>query len=139
MITVCETHRTENEGVFSALVEMTRGYLIRDLLQEWWDEMAPPEHMVNVWGRVVTDYRVFYERRGDAVPPIGRRPHLVGLTREEALAKPGDFAAPIFVDTPPRLGFTTGEQRMLRQALSGKTDAQLTASLGLALPTIKSR
>lgn len=49
------------------------------------------------------------------------------------------MAAPIFVDTPPRLGFTTGEQRMLRHALVGKTDAQLTQSLGLGLPTIKSR
>ncbi len=124
--------------MFSALIEMTRGYFIKDLVQEWWDEM-PPEYVVNVWGRVVTDYRSFFEERGEALPPMSRRPHLVGLTREEALAKPGDFAAPIFVHAPPRLGFTSAEQRMLRQALQGRTDAQLTRCLGLALPTIKSR
>jgi hypothetical protein len=91
--------------MFAALIEMTRGYVIKDLLQEFWDEMAP-HHMMEAWGRVVTDYRPYFERRGETLPPPGRRPQLRGLTRAEAFEKPGDFAAPLFLDTRPRLGFT---------------------------------
>lgn len=124
--------------MFESLVETHRGYRIRQVLQEFWDELDL-EYVLHGWGRVVSDYASFFQRRGEALPPLGRRPHLVAITREECLANPGAIAAPLFVYTPPRLSLTRAEQRMLAHALLGRTDVELARGLRLALPTIKSR
>jgi hypothetical protein len=124
--------------MFQAFVESHRGYCIKEVLQEFWDELDP-EFVVRGWGRVLADYACFYRERGEAVPPPGRGPLLIGITREGCLAVPGSMAAPLFVHAPPRLSFTRAEQRLLAQALLAKTDTELTRSLRLALPTIKSR
>lgn len=76
--------------------------------------------------------------RGESLPPLGRRPHLIGITREEVLANPGAIAAPVFLYVAPRLGFTRAEQRLLRHALAGRTDLELAGLLGVALSTVKS-
>jgi hypothetical protein len=88
---------------------------------------------------VVTDYADFFQRRGEALPPPGQRPFLLGVTRQEVLADFGRSVAPAFVETPPRLGFTRAEQQLLRQAVFGYTDVELARRLQLALPTIKNR
>lgn len=124
--------------MFQALVESLRGYRLKDVVQEFWDEIDH-EYIVHGWGRVLTDYASFFRRRGEAVPGPGRGPHLIGVTREQCLATPGGLAAPLFVHAPPRLSLTRAEQRMLGQALSGKTDVALARFLRLAVPTIKSR
>ena len=124
--------------MFDACVQSHRGYRIKDILQEFWDEIDV-EYIINGWGRVLTDYRSFFERRGHAFPPLGRRPYLIGLTRDEALRNPGALAAPLFLYTPPEIGFTRAEQRLLQRALQGRTDLELARALGVALPTIKSR
>lgn len=87
----------------------------------------------------MTDYTNYFSRRGEPIPPIGRRPHLLALTEEEALANPGDPLAPAFVFTRPRCSFSSAEKKLLRYALTGATDVELTARLGLAPSTIKSR
>lgn len=122
--------------MFESLVETHRGYRLKDVLQEFWDEIDL-EFVLHGWGRVVTDYASFFEGQGQ--PPPGRRPHLIGITRDECLTNPGALAAPLFVHTPPRFSLTRAEQRMLSHALRGKTDVELARALGLALPTIKSR
>jgi len=121
-----------------AFVEDMRGYRVKSALIELWDEVPP--HAINGGPYpIVTDYASFFERRGEAVPPPGRRPFLLGVTRQEVTADFGRAVAPAFVDTPPRLGFTRAEQQLLRQAVRGYTDVQLARRLELALPTIKNR
>ena len=123
--------------MLQALIEAHRGYRIKDILQEFWDEIDE-EFVVRGWGRVVTDYASFVRHHCETPPP-GRRPHLIGITREEALAHPGNPAAPIFLYTPPRLSFTRAEQKMIGPALLGRTDVELARSLHIALATVKSR
>lgn len=124
--------------MFEAFIETNRGYRIKEVLQEFWDELDP-EFITSGWGQVRSEYTGYFQRRGEPLPPAGRRPYLIGITREEVATNPGAIAAPLFIDTPPRFGFTPGEQRLLRHALTGQTDIELAKTLGVAVSTVKSR
>lgn len=121
-----------------AFVEDMRGYRVKAAVIELWDEVPP--HAINGGPYpVVTEYAEFFQRRGEALPPLGQRPFLLGITRQDVRADFGRAVAPAFVETPPRLGFTRAEQQLLRQALFGYTDVEIGRRLQLALPTIKNR
>jgi DNA-binding CsgD family transcriptional regulator len=124
--------------MLEAMLTNHRGYRIREVLQEFWDEIEL-SFILNGWGRLRTDYTDFFRNRGLAPPPPERRPYLIGLTDAEASANPGDMAAPLFVYAPPRFVFSRGEQRLLARARLGETDGQIAGSLQLALPTVKGR
>lgn len=59
-------------------------------------------------------------------------------TREIAGAAPGTSASFVLQHVPPVCQFTRAEQRLLRKALEGLTDQQITNELGLSLNTLKS-
>ncbi len=122
--------------MWRSFIDVTRGYQMKALAQEFWDEIDP-EYVVQGWGRVVTDYAEYFSARGLPLPPIGHRPHLLAATRDEVRARPGDIASPLFVYTPPRICFSRAEQRLLQGALQGLTDHDLAARLRLTLATIK--
>jgi DNA-binding CsgD family transcriptional regulator len=115
-----------------------RGYQLREILQEYWDEIELP-FVLSGWGRLRTDYGDYFRGRRIPLPPPDRRPYLIGFTRAEARAEPGSMVAPLFVYSAPRFFFSPAEQELLASALSGETDAQLASSLHLALPTVKGR
>ena len=121
--------------VFEAFIAQHRGYRIKELLQEFWDDEIPTAYILKGWGPVRTEYAAFAASQ----PPGRPRPYLVGLTREEVETTPGWMGAPIFTWTPPSFGFSPAEQALLVPALGGGTDRDLARALGLALPTIKSR
>ena len=121
--------------IFEAFVAQHRGYRIKELLQEVWDDAIPPAYILKGWGPVRSEYAAFAASR----TPGGPRPYLLGLTREEAGAAPGWMAAPIFTWTSPRFGFSPAERALLVPAFGGGTDRDLAHALGLAVPTIKSR
>jgi hypothetical protein len=60
------------------------------------------------------------------------------LTREDALAT-RNLLLPIFLYTPPVVRFTPSEQQLIRAALDGRTDVELSRSLRLAMTAIKAR
>jgi DNA-binding CsgD family transcriptional regulator len=124
--------------MLEAFIAEHRGYRIKEVLQEFWDEVEP-EWVVNGWGRVRTDYADWFSRRGLTPPSAGKRPYLIGITREEALAAPGSPMGSVFVHSIPRFGFTLAEQRLLGEALTGRTDAQLARVLRVAPSTVKAR
>jgi hypothetical protein len=64
---------------------------------------------------------------------------LAVVTRESALASPYSLAATMYRYQPPVLRLRPAEQRLLFAALVGKTDAELSAELGLSLEAIKKR
>jgi hypothetical protein len=64
-------------------------------------------------------------------------PHLVTITRELELGRPGSWVGSLFDYEPPRLGFSRGEQRLLLAALSGATDGELAKELGVSPSTVK--
>lgn len=149
-LNVLNLHYAEAPGLSTALTtalryEMIRaflatfaGYWVKAVAQEMWDEISV-EFILNGWGSVRSDYAGWYAARDEPAPPPGSRPYLVGLTLAEARAKPGDIGAPIFLYTPPRIGFARGEKALLRQALLGMTDHEIAQHLNLAGPSVKSR
>ncbi len=122
-------------AMLNAFIASHKGYRIKELLQELWDDEIPSPYILGGWGPVRSDYAAFAASRGVREP----RPYLLGLTRKEIDTVPGWTAAPMFVWTPPRFGFSPGEQALLRLALDGETDRDLSPALGVALPTVKSR
>ena len=64
-------------------------------------------------------------------------PHIAGITREMALKPPGSWIGSLFLNQPPQFGFSVGEQRLLRSALTGGTDEELSDELGVSLSSIK--
>ena len=64
---------------------------------------------------------------------------LLGLTREEALARPGAYVSRLFAYETPRLGFGAREQQLLQRALLDETDAEIARALHLAPDTVKAR
>jgi DNA-binding CsgD family transcriptional regulator len=64
---------------------------------------------------------------------------LAVVTRESALAAPYSAAASIYRYQAPVLHLRPAEQKLLAAALSGKTDAELSAELGLSIEATKKR
>ena len=64
---------------------------------------------------------------------------LVVVTRESALAAPYSIAGAMYRYQPPVLRLRPAEQELLAAALVGKTDAELSADLGLSIEAIKKR
>jgi hypothetical protein len=68
-----------------------------------------------------------------------QKPHIVGITRELELGRPGSWVGTLFDYQPPRFYFSAGEQRLLNCASSDPTGTNpaLAKVLGVSLPTIK--
>jgi DNA-binding CsgD family transcriptional regulator len=64
---------------------------------------------------------------------------LAVVTRESALTAPYSAAATIYRYRAPVLRLRPAEQELLAAALSGKTDAELSADLGLSIEATKKR
>lgn len=124
--------------VIETFLATFRGYDLGGVWQEFWDEIDP-HYIYNGWGRVRTQYEPYYERLGQPLPPMGKRPVLTALTREEALESPGNVMAPAFVPASARFGFTAAEKRLLLEAMKGCNDEELARDLNRALPTVKSQ
>jgi DNA-binding CsgD family transcriptional regulator len=68
---------------------------------------------------------------------VFEQPHLAGLTREAATRRKGSWLGSLFLYQPPRLGFSRGEQQLLFAAMGGKTDEELSDSLGVSQSAVK--
>jgi len=64
---------------------------------------------------------------------------LAVATRESVLSAPYSVAAKMYRYRPPVLRLRPAEQKLLAAALVGKTDAELSADLGLSIEAIKKR
>ena len=74
--------------IMLAFIEYMRGYRIKAMIQEFWDEV-PPQAILNGPYPVVKDYAPYFEGRGELPPPLGQRPFLGSLTREDILGNYG--------------------------------------------------
>ena len=80
-----------------------------------------------------------YRKQGSLLPPDEQHPRLLGLTRAEATADAGAYVARLFPCHVPQFSFSHGEQKVLLQALLGRNDDEITATLDVALSTVKKR
>lgn len=115
-----------------------QGYNLKAILMEYCDERVV-RFACEAGFRLRTDYAEFYHRHRLPLPPPGRRPQRLGITRSEAAAEPGTDIGRIFPCQRPRFFFAQGEQQLLLRALQGETDEEMAAMLHIALPTVKTR
>ncbi|MGC4072769.1 MAG: hypothetical protein QM760_09655 [Nibricoccus sp.] len=85
------------------------------------------------------DYEAHWEKNARSLPPEDRQPFLMGLRREDALRTPGTHASFLFMHVPPQFGFSTRQQELLRNALDGSTDDDLSEQLNVSASGIKKR
>jgi len=115
-----------------------QGYNLREILIEFYSE--PLVQFCRAAGFLLrSDYQDFYLKQGLPLPSDEQHPRLLGLTREEAAANPGVNIAKLFPYHVPRFFFSYGEQKVLLQALLGRNDEEIAASLDVALSTVKKR
>ena len=70
-----------------AFIWSHRGYHLREILQEVWDERD--RDWVESYAVLRGDYSDFYDKDGQSIPPY--RPYLFGITAEEALRDAGSL------------------------------------------------
>lgn len=124
--------------LFNAFIAHHRGYRLMEFMLEVYGE-EDLERATAPGVRLLTNYDAFFRSGATPPAPPGRRPYLLGTTREEALALEGTYAFEVFSYTPPRFRFTPEEQELLHHALLGRTDAELGQALHVALATVKKR
>jgi DNA-binding CsgD family transcriptional regulator len=95
--------------------------------------------MLDSGARLRRDYSRYFRKHRALIPVTSERPHLVGLTKEEAFANPGSYLSSFFVYTPPRFHFNHSEQSLLQRALMGETSEDLASSLFISRWTVKKR
>jgi len=123
--------------VFSTFIELHRGFLIKELLGQA-DSPEVLQSMRNSGG-------YFYDpQRREFVPSIpgspdeiARRPHLMGSTRDLALAGTWLSGSAMFAYQPPRFFFSRSEQRLLQAAMQGSTDTELSEQLGVTASSVR--
>jgi len=115
-----------------------RGYRLKEFLAEpVGTETA--QWMLGAGARLRHDYSNYFRKNRLLERENSKRPYLVGLTKEEALAHPGSSIAGLFIHTAPRFHFNFSQRVLLQHALTGETCEQLAVSLSLSPWTVKKR
>ena len=124
----------------SAFLELHQGFLLKEMITSQSESVQRLEWAVDAGGLYWDSTNACYVKspKGSAEEII-RKPHIVGITRELELNRPGSWVGNLFDYHPPRFSFSPSEQRLLHLALGGEsgTDQELANALGVSLPTIK--
>ncbi len=122
----------------TAFIEEHRGFLWKELIAHQVDTVGRLEWILHsgafLWDTAAGCYT---DRLEQAPAEILKTPHILGLTRELEMRRPGSWIGSLFEYRPPQFGFSRGEQRVLLSALDGGTDQELSDTLGVSLETIK--
>jgi DNA-binding CsgD family transcriptional regulator len=124
----------QSEAFYLAL----RGYRIKEFLADPIGKERA-QWMLGAGARLRRDYSNYFRKDRLPKPEASRRPYLVGLTTEEALAHPGSNIASLFIYTAPRFQFSRSQRALLQRAIRGETCERLATSLSLSPWTVKKR
>jgi len=123
---------------FQAFAELHCGFLIKELL----GQADSPQHfdaMRNIGSSFFDpERRAFVPWTAGTGEEGAARPHLIGSTREMALAGTWLSGSALFAYEPPRFCFTPSQQRLLRAALhDGGTDEDMSRHLSISLSAVR--
>jgi hypothetical protein len=120
-----------------AFLKDHRGFLLKEMVAQG-ESVAQLQGMRNsgMFLLKCTDGR-YGDFGGENLDDLMRRPHVVGLTRELALAHPGSWIGFLFRHQPPQCGCKRSEQRLLLAALEGGTDDELSRTLRISPDTVR--
>jgi DNA-binding CsgD family transcriptional regulator len=115
-----------------------RGYLWKEIIAMQADTADRFRAFVKSGGRLMNPANGQWEESFSGEPEeIVNRPHLIGLSREIEMRKPGSLVGMLFNYQAPHFGFSVSEQRLLLAALRGGTDEELADRLGISLSAVK--
>jgi hypothetical protein len=85
------------------------------------------------------DIQKYVRWEGQDLAPLFEQPFLCGVTRKLALENAANWSwmSPLFVWSPPQIGFAPSEQRLLVCALNGFTDDELSDELAVSSSSVK--
>jgi hypothetical protein len=122
---------------FGSFIELHRGFLIKEVLGQ-----ADSNGMVSAMSNSGGGY--FDPELGRHVQSLPAsaegilsRPHLMGQTREMAIAGAWLSGSSLFSWQPPQFRFRRSEQRLLKSALRGGTDEDLSKDLHISLSSVR--
>ncbi len=134
-----ETNWEVYRRLTNAFLEEHRGYLWKEVIC---CEMETPERLMQsiqmgglLWDPVAGRYTDGLKEKDAAT--LLQAPHVVGLTRELEMQRPGSWMGGLFEYKSPRFGFTRSQQRLLLASLDGRIDQELSDELGISLFTVK--
>jgi DNA-binding CsgD family transcriptional regulator len=121
-----------------AFLELYRGFLLKEMMTSQSETAERLQWAVDAGGLLwdPANGRYVKSLKGNADEFV-REPHIVGLTRDLELGRPGSWVGVLFNYEPPKIGFSRGEQRLLLAALSGATDEKLAEELRTSPNTVK--
>jgi hypothetical protein len=126
-----------NTLMFAAFVGEHRGFFLKEVLSQGMSEESM-EGVIRSGGLYFSpDHRCYVDSPDKPLHEILGEPHIVGLTRELAMARFGTWIGSLFVYQPPQFDFRPSEQRLLLAALHGGTDEDLSCSLEISLSAVK--
>lgn len=124
--------------VMGSFIELHRGYR--------WNEVISPQVESGERLRWTTeaggwlwnpDEARYVKWTGKDASHIAENPHIIGITRDLELDRFGTWVGALFDYHPPRMSFSSCEQRLLRASLPGTTDEELADELAISLATVK--
>lgn len=122
---------------FGSFIELHRGFLIKEVFGQA-DSSGMVAAMSNSGGGY---FDPKLQRHVPALPAspeeVLSRPHLMGQTREMAIAGAWLSGSSLFSWQPPQFGFRRSEQRLLTSALQGGTDEDLSNQLNLSISSVR--
>jgi DNA-binding NarL/FixJ family response regulator len=121
----------------TAFVEEHRGFLLKEVTTHAMS-LETLEAAIRTGGLLLHPVNGLYVDSLDKpFHEVFAAPHLIGLTRELAMARAGTWIGSLFVYQSPQFSFRRSEQHLLLAALQGGTDEDLAATLGISLSAVK--
>lgn len=124
--------------LIAAFMEFHRGFLWKEIIGAQAESTQRLQNMLRsggmCWDSAAGSYLDWQNQDAEQFV-LG--PHVIGLSRDVEVRRPGSWVGNLFDYRPPQFGFTTSEQSLLLAALRGGTDEDLSAELALSLSAVK--
>jgi hypothetical protein len=123
-----------------AYIEIHRGYRFKEMITSQAESPERLQWAVDAgglfWEPKSAKYVKSLKQSGEE---FAGKPHVVGITRELEFERPGSWIGVLFDYHAPRIWFSPAEQRLLRAAISSRTETNpvLAKKLGVSLPAVK--
>jgi hypothetical protein len=124
--------------VLSVFIEEHRGYRWKEIIAPQADTVERFHSLLKSGGMLLhpTDGE-WVDGYPEAPHEIIKRPHVIGLSREIEMRRPGSLAGMLFDHQIPRFAFSASQQSLLLAAFDGRTDEEIAAWFGISLSAVK--
>src|SRR5690242_6509596 len=103
-----------------------QGFLWKEVISAQAESVEHFQWIVNTGGMWWNPEQSKYVEKTDKEPSqIVAKPHIIGVTKDLEVRRPGSWVGDLFIYHRPRCGFSRSEQQSLLSALNGATDEEL--------------